>query len=126
MAIYRIRKTFSFFNKKNRSMVDILSNRLDEERIFDYDVSGKIPNDVPSITTKNLDEIKIYLPLDYEYSVFVIDNQVRSLSPGLRTFSRRERDLYVLTVNSRLTEDQLFELVKSIIRSEEFITLLDL
>ena len=107
-------------------MVDILSNRLDEERIFDYDVSGKIPNDVPSITTKNLDEIKIYLPLDYEYSVFVIDNQVRSLSPGLRTFSRRERDLYVLTVNSRLTEDQLFELVKSIIRSEEFITLLDL
>ena len=116
----------SMTNENNEKLLDLVSEELDADKIVDYEISNIIPKDVPSITSKDLDEVKIYLPLDYEYSQFVIDNHVRKLGPGLRTKSTRERDLFVMTINDSIDIGQFITLIENIIESEGFCTILKL
>ena len=109
---------------KKSPMLERIIEKLDKEGIEDYDISSRIPKEDVSITT-DLANLKIYLPLEHEYDQYEIDNFIREkFGSFIRTTTKQDMDVYVMTLSTRLTEDQYYKLVKEIIEISEFIVLL--
>lgn len=121
MIILRLRH---FSDLQTRKMITKLTEKLDKDRIGDYEVSSKIPNDVISIYP-DPSSIKIYIPRDLEYSQYEIDDTIRSLAPHIRTNTSLERNIYVMKLSGSLTFDQIYKLIRNIIDSEEFCAIVD-
>lgn len=108
----------------NQGMIDRITKKLDSAGLDDYDVATRIPEDSISITS-DLANLKIYLPREYEYSQYDIDDFIRGLGM-FRTKTVPDGDIYVMTVSGgRLNETQYFKLLKYIIEENEFITILE-
>ena len=106
-------------------MLDRIIAKLDKDGVQDYDTSTRIPSDSVSITT-DLGNLKIYLPIDYEYNQYDIDNFVRNtFGSFVRTTTKQERDVFVMTLSTKLNENQYLKLIKYIIDICEFIVLLE-
>ena len=106
-------------------MLERIVAKLDKEGVQDYDTSTRIPKDVVSITS-DLGDLKIYLPLDFEYNQYDIDNYIRSnFGSFVRTKTKQDRDLYVMTLSTKLNENQYYKLIKYIIEVCEFIVLIE-
>ena len=108
----------------NNKMIDNITARLDKDGIEDYEVSESIPKDSISITSE-LKDTKIYIPMDYDYSQFEIDDFIRSMVSYIRTTTTLDRNIYVMKLNGRLTEAQYYKLVKYLISSQEFCVLIN-
>ena len=112
-------KTYS-----NITMLDRITAKLNKDGVEDYDVGERIPNDVASITT-DLGNLKIYLPLEFEYSQYDIDNFIRNTFGNyIRTTTKQDRDIFIMTLSSKINENQYYKLVRYIIELTEFIVLL--
>ena len=106
-------------------MINRITEKLDRDGVQDYEISSRIPKDVASITT-DLGDLKIYLPLDFEYNQYDIDNFIRNnFGSYIRTTTKQDRDIYIMTLSTRLNENQYYKLIKFIIELTEFITILD-
>lgn len=106
-------------------MITKITEKLDKERISDYEVAPKAPNDVISIYP-DPGKVKIYIPEEFEYSQYGIDDFIRSMIPSARTSISSERDMYVMTLSSgRMNENQLYKLVKYIIEENEFCSIIE-
>lgn len=114
------RRLFSF----GKNMTDKLIERLDRDRIEDYDVDDRVPTDVISVTSDPT-QLSIYIPTDYEYSQYDIDDFIRSMAPHLRTTTRMDRNIYVMKLSGSLTFEQFVKLVKYIIKTDDFCTIID-
>ncbi len=101
-----------------------VTSELDRSGYEDYDVSDSVPEDNISINA-DLGNLKVYIPVNYEYSQYGIDDFIRSLAPFIRTRTVLERNVYVMSLIGRLTESQYIKLVKHIIDQEETCTLID-
>lgn len=121
MIVPRIRY---FSDLQARKMITKLTEKLDKDRIGDYEVSSKIPNDVISIYP-DPSSIKIYIPKDLEYSQYEIDDFIRSMAAHIRTITILERDIYVMKLSGSLTFEQIYKLIREIIDTEEFCTIID-
>lgn len=109
----------------NRPMIDRITKKLDMAGLDDYDVAQRIPKDSISVTS-DLGNLKIYLPYEYEYNQYDIDDFIRGLSGSFRTKTVRDGDIYVMTISGgRWTEIQYFKLLKYLIEEDEFITILE-
>ena len=114
-------KTYS----SNR-MLDRIIAKLDKDGVQDYDTGSRIPRDVVSVNI-DLGNLKIYLPRDYEYSQYDIDNYIRNtFGSFIRTTTKQDRDIFVMTLSTKLNENQLYKLIKYIIEITEFVVLLDM
>lgn len=107
------------------NMIDKVEEKLKSEKIVDYEVSDKVPGDVISINAE-LGALKIYIPKDYEYSQYEIDDFIRGLSKFIRTNVSMERNINVMKLNGSLTFVQYYKLVKYIIESQGFCTILSI
>lgn len=101
-----------------------LTDKLDSERVYDYDVEHVIPKDEISVDT-NLKEIEVTLPSSNDYAQFEIDDYIRSLVPFIRVTTKTERNVTVMKVRGSLSQEQLYKLVKYIIKSQGFCVILD-
>ncbi len=109
----------------NQQMIDRITKKLDNAGLDDYDVASKISKDSISITS-DLGNLKLYLPYEYEYSQYDIDDFIRGMSGVFRTKTVPDGDIYVMTVyGGRLNEIQYFKLLKYIIEENEFVTILE-
>lgn len=106
------------------SAIDRITDKLDRAGYDDYEVVNKIARSSISINT-DLKKLQIYLPKDYEYDQYEIDDFLRGLPGFIRTKTVLDRDIYVMTVNGRLTEDQYIRLLKYIIDEEEFVSIIE-
>ncbi len=113
------------YSQKKTAMISRITNKLDRERIEDYDVYDYVPKDSISVTG-DLDNFAIYLPREFEYSQYRIDDKIRSLAPHIRTTTISERGFFIMKLSSKLTEDQLYKLIKFIIAEEEFCVIVDM
>lgn len=120
MIILR-RRHFSLINEQ---MINKLVEKLDSNFVEDYEVSDKIPRDDISISIDNSTPT-IYIPTDLEYSQYDIDDFIRSMAPHLRTTTKLDRNIYVMTVSGKLDINQLFKLIKFIIDIGDFCTLIN-
>lgn len=105
-------------------MIKDIIEKLDKDKILDYEVTNKIPNDVISITS-DLDFLRIYIPIDMEYSQYGIDDYIRSMIPYLRTSTVLDRNIYMMKLSGKLTKDQYIKLIKYIIKEEGFCSIID-
>lgn len=119
---FKKRKLFSF----SGNMVEKIVDKLEKDGLEDYEVSDRIPKDVISITT-DLKDIRIYIPLDLDYSQYEIDDEIRKNARFLRTKTILDRNIYEMTlIGGTLTFSQYYNVVKYIIKEQGFCTLLDL
>ena len=108
-----------------KAMIDKITAKLDKAGIDDYDIVSRIPGDTISITA-DLGNLKIYLPRDFEFSQYDIDDFIRDMVGYLRTKTILDRNIYVMSVlGGKLTEEQYFKLVKHIIEENEFIAIIN-
>ena len=106
-------------------MITKKTKKLDRDRISDYEVTSKVPNDVISIFP-DPKCIKIYIPEDLEYSQYDIDDYIRSIAPYMRTNTSMERDIYVMKISGgNFNEGQLYKLVKYIIEETDFCSIIN-
>ena len=106
------------------NMVNNITTRLDRDGIYDYEVSNVIPNDSISITS-DLKDTKIYIPTDFEYSQFEIDDYIRSIVSYMRPTTIFDRNIYVMKLSGRLSEAQYYKLVKYIATNHELCVIID-
>lgn len=108
----------------NRLMIDRITKKLDNAGLDDYDIASRISKDSISVTS-DLGNLKLYLPREYEYSQYDIDDFIRGLGM-FRTKTVPDGNQFVMTISGgRLTEVQYFKLLKYIIEENEFITILE-
>ena len=105
-------------------MVNNITSKLDREGIDDYDVSNTIPSDSISITS-DLKDTKIYIPTDFEYSQFEIDDYIRSVVSYIRPSISFDRNVYVMSLSGRLSETQYYKIVKYIATNHEFCVIIN-
>ena len=113
-------KRFSFQSGK---MIEKVVEKLDKAGVEDYEIVKKIPIDVISVTL-DLNSVKIYIPRDYEYSQYDIDDFIRDLIPYARTRTVYDRNIYVMTVSTSMKVEQFCKLVQFIADEWEFCSII--
>ena len=106
------------------SMINNIASRLDRDGVDDYEISDSIPSDSISITS-DLKDTKIYIPTDFEYSQFEIDDYIRSMVSYMRPTTTYDRNIYVMKLSGRLSETQYYKLVKYIATEHEFCVIIN-
>lgn len=104
------------------TLLEKVVRRLDNAGIEDYSIEDQIPRDVISYDIFNN---TIYLPKDYEYSQYNIDDYIRTLVPYMRTNTTLDRNIYKMSISGKLSEVQIFKLVKYIAEEEGFCVLIN-
>lgn len=117
-----ILRTANYSNTNN--MVKNITARLDRDGVDDYEVSDTIPSDSISITS-DLKDTKIYIPTDFEYSQFEIDDYIRSIVSYMRPTTTYDRNIFVMKLSGRLSETQYYKLVKYIATNHEFCVIIN-
>ena len=112
----------SHFSFQNGKMIEKVINNLEKGGVEDYEVVRKIPTDVISIVF-DLHAPVIYIPKDYEYSQYDIDDFIRSLVPYARTKTVYDRNIYVMRISSPLKPEQFSKIVKFIVEEWEFCSI---
>lgn len=105
-------------------MVKNITTRLDRDGVDDYEVSDTIPSDSISVTS-DLKDTKIYIPTDFEYSQFEIDDYIRSLVSYMRPSITFDRNIYVMKLSGRLSEVQYCKIVKYIATNYDFCVIIN-
>lgn len=114
----------SHFSYDSKKMIDKIIEYLDKRNIEDYSIEKKIPLDSISVST-DPDEIKIYIPREFEYSQYDIDDFIRSMVSYARTNTKLDRNIYIMKVSVALKPDQMAKLVEYIIEEWDFCTILE-
>lgn len=113
-------KDFSVFDKH---MLDNIINKLESEKIEDFEITEKVPKDSISITG-DIKDIKLYIPIDLEYTQIKIEDFIRELSKFNRCSTNLDRNIFVMKLSDSLTLPQYIKLVKFIIEEEGFCSIL--
>lgn len=112
------------FSNKSTYMIEEIADRLENKGIQDFEVVDKIPKDVISLLFLPSGEINIYIPREFEYSQYEIDDIIRSISPSFRTRTVLDRDIYVMKLTTgRLNTQQCSKIVEKIIDLDGFCSL---
>lgn len=109
---------------KLKSHISKATEALDREKIYDYEVSDKVRKDCVSIGS-NLGDLEIWIPRDYEFAQYPIDDCIREMLPFAYTSVKEESGLYLMTVRGRLTPNQYIKLLKTIIKETEFVNIVE-
>lgn len=109
---------------KEYSVTSKATEALDKEKIYDYEVSDKVRKDCISITS-DLSNIEVYIPRDYEFAQYSIDDCIREMLPYAYTSIKDEGGQYKMTVKARLTPTQYIKLLKNIIKESEFVNIIE-
>jgi hypothetical protein len=122
MIVFREKKYSYISSAKVEAMLNKITTKLDQEREDNYDIDLVIPDDVISVNL-DLNNMEIYIPLEFEYSQYAIDNKIRSIASYLRTDVRLDRDIYIMSLTSKVTFDQYYKIIKAIIQESGFCSI---
>ena len=120
MIILR-QKLYSITQKQ---MIDRIVDKLERAGYEDFDVVSRIPGDSISVNA-NLNALKVYLPKEFEYSQYDIDDFIRAIPGYIRTRTTLDRDIYIMTVTGRINEEQYCKLLKYIIDENSFVAIIN-
>lgn len=112
-------KTYSNMNK---SSVEEIVEKLEKERIEDFEVREYISDTEISINT-DLDNIEVYIPKDADFAKYDIEDFISDMLPYSSINSVIERRVIILKVRGKMRKDQYLKLVKFIIEEEGFIVI---
>lgn len=112
-------KTYSDMNKNT---VEEIVEKLEKERIEDFEVREYISDNEISINT-DLDKLEVYIPREADFARYDIEDFISDMLPYASINTTQERKVYVLKVRGRMRKDQYYKLIKFIIEEEGFIVI---
>lgn len=112
------------YSTTRKMMIDRIVNKLERTGYEDFDVVSKIPADSISVNS-DLQALKVYLPKEFEYSQYDIDDFIRALPGYIRTKTVLDRDIYVMSVTGKINEEQYCRLLKFIIDENAFVAIVN-
>ena len=112
-------KTYSNMNKNS---VEEIVEKLEKERIEDFEVREYISDTEISINT-DLDNIEVYIPKDADFAKYDIEDFISDMLPYSSINSVIERKVIILKVRGKMRKDQYLKLIKFIIEEEGFIVI---
>lgn len=110
--------------KEYSSVTSRASEALDREKIYDYEVTDKVIKDCISINS-NLSNLEIWIPKEYEFAQYSIDDCIREMLPYAYTSIKEEGGLFKMSVKARLSQAQYIKLLKAIIKESEFVNIIE-
>jgi hypothetical protein len=113
------------YKKFSNNMINKLVEKLEQNRIGDFEISDRIPMDTISITG-DVNKLKIYIPTDLENFQYDIDDFIRTHAKFVRTNTNLERNIFVMKLNNSLTFQQYYKLVEYIIEEQGFCTIVNI
>ena len=99
-------------------VIDKVTQKLDQERIEDYEVVHSITPGAINIFP-NLDKVRIYVPEELEYTQFDIESFIRRNCGMVRVETCIDRDILRMEIKGKITEAQLVKLIKYIINETD-------
>lgn len=118
MITYKIKEYSGTFTQK-------ATEALDRERIYDYEVSGKVSKDCVSVSGAGSSELNIWIPREYEFSQYTIDDCIREMLPYAYSSVKEESGIFRMNVKAKLTPTQYVKLLKTIIKETEFVNIIE-
>jgi predicted nucleic-acid-binding protein len=112
-------KTYSNMNKNT---VEEIVEKLEKERIEDFEVREYISDNEISVNT-DLDNLEIYIPKEADFARYDIEDLVSDMLPYASINTVQERKVYVLKVRGKMRKDQYYKLLKFIIEEEGFVVI---
>ncbi len=119
-----ILRTSHFSYLDSKKMITKIVEYLDKSGIEDYSIEKKIPLDSISILP-DINDLKIYIPREFEYSQYDIGDFIRSMIPYARTNTKLDRNIYIMKISVTLKPNQVSKLVEYIINEWDFCTLIE-
>ena len=112
-------KTYSDMNKNS---VEEIVNKLEKERITDFEVCEYISVNDISVNT-DLDNIEVYIPKDADFAKYDIEDFISDMLPYSSINTKIERSVVILKVRGKMKKDQYYKLLKYIIDEEGFVVI---
>lgn len=113
------------FSMNQKKMEEVIKE-LDKLGVEDYDISSKVLSDNISIGLDNRGLVNIYLPLDYEYTQYDVDDYIRrNLGAHYRTTTTLDRNIYIQKVGQVMKSKDIAKLIEWIVENEEFCTVIE-
>lgn len=112
------------YKLKEYSVTTKTTETLDRERIYDYEVSDRVKKDCVSVGS-DLGNLEIWIPRDYEFAQYSIDDCIRDMLPYAYTSVKEEGGIFKMTVRGKLTQTQYIKLLKTIIKETEFVNIIE-
>lgn len=112
-------KNYSDMNKSN---IKEIVEKLEKERIEDFEVREYISDNDISINT-DLDNLEIYIPKEADFARYDIEDFISDMLPYSSINTIMERKVYVLKVRGKLRKDQYYKLLKFIIEEEGYVVI---
>jgi hypothetical protein len=112
-------KNYSDMNKSN---IKEIVEKLEKERIEDFEVREYISDNDISINT-DLDNLEIYIPKEADFARYDIEDFISDMLPYSSINTVMERKVYVLKVRGKLRKDQYYKLLKFIIEEEGYVVI---
>lgn len=112
-------KTYSNMNKNT---VKEIVEKLEKERIEDFEVREYISDEEISINT-DLDKLEVYIPREADFARYDIEDFISDMLPYVSINTVQERKVYILKVRGKMRKDQYLRLIKFIIEEEGFIVI---
>ena len=106
----------------NKSNIKEIVEKLEKERIEDFEVREYISDNDISINT-DLDNLEIYIPKEADFARYDIEDFISDMLPYSSINTVMERKVYVLKVRGKLRKDQYYKLLKFIIEEEGYIVI---
>ena len=73
----------------------------------------------------NLGNLELWIPEEYEFSQYSIDDFIREMLPFAYTNVKQESNLFKMSIKGKLTQNQYNKLLRHIIKEAEFVVLVD-
>ena len=110
------------YSNMNKSNIKEIVEKLEKERIEDFEVREYISDNDISINT-DLDNLEIYIPKEADFARYDIEDFISDMLPYSSINTVMERKVYVLKVRGKLRKDQYYKLLKFIIEEEGYVVI---
>jgi hypothetical protein len=110
------------YSDMNKSSIKEIVEKLEKERIEDFEVREYISDNDISINT-DLDNLEIYIPKEADFARYDIEDFISDMLPYSSINTVMERKVYVLKVRGKLRKDQYYKLIKFIIEEEGYVVI---
>lgn len=110
------------YSDMNKSSIKEIVEKLEKERIEDFEVREYISDNDISINT-DLDNLEIYIPKEADFARYDIEDFISDMLPYSSINTVMERKVYVFKVRGKLRKDQYYKLIKFIIEEEGYVVI---
>jgi hypothetical protein len=110
------------YSDMNKSSIKEIVEKLEKERIEDFEVREYISDNDISINT-DLDNLEIYIPKEADFARYDIEDFISDMLPYSSINTVMERKVYVIKVRGKLRKDQYYKLIKFIIEEEGYVVI---